>query len=607
MCGIAGIISNQPIEQSHVLAMRDELEHRGPDDLGVTQTSCGTIGHTRLSILDLSALGHQPMQTPDKRFSLVYNGELYNNNELRKELNQCGVQFQSTCDTETVLHALATWGMEARNKFRGMYSFAFIDTLNQVCLLARDPMGVKPLYTAKMETQNALLFASEIRSIVAHPGFSPQPDWVAMSAYMTTIRPEFARRTLYQGIQPHEPGEWSLVSTETLEVVQSASVWETNVHNLHSGNPDETEHVIRDSVVAHLRSDVPMCALLSGGLDSSIIAKIAMDELGSLRTFCAGARSEGFDDDFAMAKLVSQHLGTEHTEVEITRELFLKQWQSMLARTRLPLSTPNEVAIHEVCKELRNQGFPVTLSGEGADELFGGYEIPMMKSHAFVDSIDDSDRVAGAYHIESNAWVSAMQKPMVLNEQWSAISSNDEELRSWYQNSYDALRASTSDSEQAHLAFLRRMNLTNLLRRLDTSSMLCSVEGRTPFADINVARFAESLPMQSKFVPGEQLQTKIALRNAFATGLPDQVVNRSKASFPLPFQEWIGSVSQLMTRSTFAKELYRTSAIELITKDPHSHWNLTWPMLNLVIWGEQQWGDQQLVAEVFDHAASAMV
>lgn len=585
--------------------MRDELVHRGPDDLGVVQTSCGTIGHTRLSIVDLSPLGHQPMQSPDGRFSLVYNGELYNNDELRKELVQSGVQFQSTCDTETVLCALATWGMEARYKLRGMYAFAFIDSLNEVCLLARDPLGIKPLYRAKINNSKALLFASEVRSIVANPCFDAQPDWIAMSAYMTTIRPEFAERTLYKGISPHQPGEWSLVSTESLEILQTQTAWDDAGLEEHDvGNAEQTQAVIRDSVVAHLRSDVPMCALLSGGLDSSIIAKVAMDELGSLQTFCAGARSEGFDDDFKMAALVSKHLGTDHTEVVISRELFLDQWQSMILKTRLPLSTPNEVAIHEVCSELRSQGFPVTLSGEGADELFGGYEVPMMKSHAFVDSIQDSDRVAGGFHLESNAWVSSMQKPMMFSDDWRGKAGDDQELRDWYKSTFDHLRRSSIDSKQAHLAFLRRMNLTNLLRRLDTSSMLCSVESRTPFADIRVARFAESLPMHDKYIGGEHMKTKIALREAFAVGLPDQIVQRSKASFPLPFQEWIGSVNQLMKRSTFAKELYRTAAIELVSNDTQSHWNLAWPMLNLVIWGEQQWGDQDLVAEVFDQATS---
>ncbi len=586
MCGIVGVISQSPIAQHDVLAMRDQLIHRGPDDQGILTTPYGTLAHTRLSIIDPTPQGHQPMTTPDGRFSIVYNGELYNDHELRSELRSLGVQFQSECDTETVLHSVAQWGFEARHKLRGMYAFAVIDTLNHVCLLARDPLGIKPLYCSK--TADAIVFASEIGAILKHPKIEPTPDRVAMSAYLSSIRPEFASRTLFAGIEPIEPGTWSLYSSDSRSLLQMQTCWDQP--RVHADQHD-TRAIIEDSVIRHLRTDVPMCALLSGGLDSSIIAKIAMEQLGELKTFCAGARSEGFDDDFAMARLVSEHLGTEHTEVEVSPDSFLNRWVSMVNTTGIPLSTPNEVAIYEVCATLRSQGFPVTLSGEGADELFGGYEHPLIQAQAFVDHIPDSDAVAGHFHLQSNAWVKDELKPMVMQDHWQATTESDTELRSWYQQTFDSLRSSTDDSMQAHLAFHRKLNLPNLLRRLDQASMLSSVEGRTPFADYEVTRHAESLPMRSRFVAGHAARTKIALRDAFKDDLPAPVINRAKASFPLPFQDWIGSMTSMLHTSEFAREHFTTDAINAVTADPARQWNLAWPMLNLTLWGERWWGD----------------
>ena len=600
MCGIVGVISELPIDQNDVLSMRQELVHRGPDDCGLVQTVCGTLGHTRLSILDPTDLGHQPMMTADGRFTLVYNGELYNDREIRKELESLGVVFRSRCDAETVLHALAQWGMDARNKLRGMYAFGLIDVKNRVCLLARDPMGIKPLYTAKVPgVVGAMVFGSEIRSVLAHPKIEARPDQVTMSAYLSTIRPEFGTRTLFEGVSSVEPGEWALYSTGDYSCLDRRSCWDDGV--IGSGNASDTRSVIEDSVIRHLRTDVPMCALLSGGLDSSIIAKIAMEQLGGLRTFCAGAKQHGFDDDFSMAALVADHLGTEHTEVVIESDGFLNRWRGMVDSTGLPLSTPNEVAIYEVCASLRRAGYPVTLSGEGADELFGGYELPMQQAQAFVDSVESSDSMAGLFHLRSNAWVNDELKPMVMHDGWRSAAGSDHELRAWYQSSFDALRVQSTDSMQAHLRFHRRMNLPNLLRRLDSSSMLSSVEGRTPFADRVVAGFAESLAMGDKFVHGEHVRTKIALRDAFADVLPRAIVDRPKASFPLPFQEWIGSVGGVLKRSEFARSFFQDEAVDAVLSDTGANWNLAWPTINLAMWGERWWGDG-VVDEVFDSA-----
>lgn len=609
MCGLVGVISGNPIDQRDVLAMRDALVHRGPDDVGLMQTRCGTLGHTRLSVIDTSSLGHQPMTTEDGRFSIVYNGELYNDAELRHELSAIGVRFRSSCDSETVLQAVAAWGLDARHRLRGMYAMAVVDVQDRVCMLARDAMGMKPLYIARLGGLNGgLLIGSEIRSVLAHPRMEAKPDPITMSAYLTTIRPEFGRRTLFDGVEGLQPGEWALYSTDDQRLIQRVSCWDPSgtdavSEQLYSGDPCETRRLIEDSIIGHLRTDVPMCSLLSGGLDSSIIAKVAFEQLGELRTFCAGARIQGFDDDFAVASRMAKELGTDHTEVEVDSIDFLNRWRSMVFETGIPLSTPNEVAIFEVCAALRGSGYTVVLSGEGADELFGGYESPMMQAQAYVDHIPDSDQVAGLFHLRSNAWIGDEVKGVVMRADWLTAIDGDTELKACYQAEYDQLRSETDDLMQAHLKFHRRMNLPNLLRRLDSASMLSSVEGRTPFADAVVARYAESIPMSRKFVGGGGAsRTKIALREAFADVLPAEVVARPKASFPLPFQEWMGGVGGLLSRSDFAKTYFQPEAIDAVVGDVSKHWNLAWPMMNLAIWGERWWGDRGAIDAVFEEA-----
>ncbi|MFK7758662.1 MAG: asparagine synthase (glutamine-hydrolyzing) [Phycisphaerales bacterium] len=600
MCRIARFISNAPVNTEHVQLMQGQLVHRGPDDHGILKTSIGVIAHQRLSILDTGHRGHQPMTTKDGRFSIVYNGELYNDHELRKELEALGVVFESACDTETVLYAVAHWGMNARSKLRGMYSFACVDHRLKSCLLARDPMGIKPLYISRVNS-TGLAFASEIKSILAHPEIPAVPDQVTMDAYLSTIRPEFGTRTLFAGIQSISPGQWMLLGNENFETIEAASAWDSD-STTDFTTDFTTRSVIEDSVTRHLRTDVPMCSLLSGGLDSSIISKIAMDELGELHTFCAGAPSDKQDDDLVVASLVARHLGTKHTEIPITSQTFFNRWIRMVQDTGLPLSTPNEVAIYEVSNTLASQGFKVALSGEGADELFGGYAIPMLQAQEFSNCSPVSDELAGRFHLESNAWITNQTKPMLMSSDWFSEIEHDESLQRWYQDSYTELRSQCESSLQAHLRFHRRVNLPNLLRRLDTSTMLVSVEGRTPFADQRVCRYAESLPMDQKFRGASPEDTKYTLRQAFAGTLPEQVLQRPKASFPLPFEEWITQVAGVLNVSTFAATYFKPEAIQQLVAQPAGNWNLLWPMLNLTLWGERWWGTDDQVAEYFDKA-----
>ena len=605
MCGIAGEIcargsAHDPNPEA-VARMRDRLAHRGPDDAGLWSDARAALGHRRLSVIDPTPAGHQPLSTPDGRFTLVYNGELYNDAELRRALESDGCQFRTACDTETVLLALATWGTAALTRFRGMYALALWDAAERRCLLARDPLGIKPLHYIR--TDGRLLFASEIPALFEHPSAEPAPDWPVISSYLTSIRTTLGDRTMFDGVRTLRPGEALLCDASGDGLAVEPLDW-------WSDRPRASDAKLRDaieeSVRLHLRADVPTCSLLSGGIDSTVVAAVAMGELGALDTYCAGAVSPGSaEDDFAFAGRAARSIGSRHHEARVDGALFVERWQELVAHNGVPMSTPNEVAINEVARALRADGKVVTLSGEGADELLGGYELPMSNAAAHVAQTEahaDRDGGGGRYQYLANAWTAPNLKHVILHDTPLAATEGDQLALAVCGQEFDGL-AAQAEAEcadepepkrrlQAHLRYQRRVNLEGLLRRLDTSTMHASVEGRTPLADHVVAALCERLPMQQKFLPAEDgraARTKIALREAAAGLVPPEILSRPKASFPLPFEGWIGEMSSAFD-GAFARSVFKEAAIARVSADPAALWHLAWPMLNVAMWGRHWWG-----------------
>lgn len=606
MCGLLAIVTDAggrvELDDDACLGLRDMMVHRGPDDAGFWRAEHAVLAHRRLAVIDPSAAGRQPMQTPDGRLVLVYNGELYNDAELRSELATLGVRFRTSCDAETVLHAVAAWGDAAFDRFRGMYAVAALDLERHALLLARDPLGVKPLYWHRRERRDGrteLIVASEVRPIVEHPDVDPRPDLEVVSAYLTTIRPELGARTLFAGVETLRPGERIAVDLAASGLPATRSDWwdrgpiavptdEREAVSLVGG-------VVGESVVRHLRSDVPFCALLSGGLDSSAICAVTRDKLDVFETFCAGAPGGADSEDFGFASTVAATLGTVHTDVAVTRELFARRWPEMVADLGIPLSTPNEVAIDAVARVCKRQGNTVVLSGEGADELFGGYEHPMRQAAAYVASLEGGPDVHGGhFQLVANQWVALEVKSRVLVPEVAQAIEGDAALIAVYDDAFatERERAPADTPLQAHLRFHRRINLANLLRRLDGATMQASVEGRTPMSDQDVAQLAEALPMTLKYHPeaGDGWTTKRALRAAFAERLPPAVIARPKASFPLPFPGWMTDHAGVLRESAFARALFTAEAIDTVTAEPERHWLLAWPMINVAMWGRRWWG-----------------
>lgn len=645
MCGILGIARSAgarvDLTDDAVVAMRDRMRHRGPDGAGIWRSvdRAFALAHRRLAVVDLSPGGAQPMVSADGRLALGYNGELYNDEELRAELSVLGARFRTRSDTETVLEAFRLFGPEALSKFRGMFALGLVDTRDRTVLLARDPMGIKPLYYWLSRDGDELVFASEVQAILAHPRCAARPDMVGVSAYLTTIRTTIGERTMFSGVRCVRAGECVEFDCSGAGAISSAR-WEhwtappaARVGRVtRAGEADAESSRVRacvgDSVARHLRADVPTCVLLSGGLDSTIIAVETIAARGegvggvggasSVRTYCSGFDDGDGTGDPAIARRVAAGLGTEHTDAAVDEALFAERWPEMVGRLGLPLSTPNEVAINEVARRLRADGQVVALSGEGADELFGGYALPLRQAAVFEmerrRGVGGSREVEhpGLFQLVSNAWIGARLKASVLRpEVWRALE-HDAALCAAYTEEFDAVERGMgvsgvgggggdgADPLEAHLRFHRRVNLAGLLARLDTATMLEGVEGRTPFADAAIAELAEGLPMSAKFVMGDvggdgradgPDLTKIALRAAYRnSGVPAYVLERPKASFPLPFQEWMGSVSPVVRESAFVRELFTPEAIDLVAENPEGAFQLAWPMINVALWARRWWG-----------------
>jgi len=592
VCGIFGILTPRgerpALAPDEVVRRRDLLAHRGPDRTGLWDGGNAVLAHRRLAVIDPTPEAGQPFVAADGRSALVYNGELYNDADLRRDLAARGVTFRTRCDAETLLAALAVWGQGSLPRLRGMFAFAWYDAAAHRMLLARDPLGIKPLYWCSWVEGGVprVAIASEMPPLLGLAG-PARPDMVTASAYLTTIRTTLGERTLYQGIRTLQPGEalWVEAAGPGLRFTPVSTTRTAAVTSPH----DVTQRVreaVSESVRLHMRADVPTCALLSGGLDSTIIAAIAREHTGELRTYCSGARSDAGDDDFAHARLAAAALGLVHTEAPVTREMFAERWPAMVAAMGVPLSTPNEVAINEVARRLRAGGDVVALSGEGADELFGGYDAPLA---AAARHIDAGNAEPGVFTLTDAAWMPLDAKAVILNERvWRGVE-QDATLIDHYRTTYDDLAAERDDDTplQVHLRFARRINLAGLLGRLDTATMLAGVEGRTPFADSFVAGLAESLPMTQKYDAAATPSTKRALRTAFAHAVPASVLNRPKASFPLPFAEWLEDTAGVLRASAFANEVFTPAAIETVAARPREYWRLAWPMVNLALWARR--------------------
>lgn len=619
MCGILGIVSGVnralSVNEKTIVRMRDLMTHRGPDGKGLWMNHHVALAHRRLSVIDLKH-GQQPyhlgaLGSSDHQV-LSFNGEIYNHRALRTEMQTMGIQFDTQSDTETLAKAWACWGADALPKLRGMFAFAIYEAKFQRVTLVRDPMGIKPLYYAAIHTSQGseAVFASEPLPVVSHPSISVQPDWATVSSYLTTLRTTLGRRSMYQGVNVLQPGELVEIDLSGETPVLTCRSWykgksDSEILTLEEAI-EETHTVVTQSIDSHLLSDVGSASLLSGGIDSTIITARTLDHSPNLKTWCTGTISDSvaasngllgdIPGDVEHAMLAAHTLGSDHQTVPLNHNQFNELWPWIVKQTGLPLSTPNQVSIYQVSKSLSGHA-KVALSGEGADEIFAGYDKQLMPFANYLHSAQQAGHQGQTpldFYLHMTSWVPLQLKGNILNSDVMQQANQDYWLIKELQNIFGS-----HNPEQYGLAHMmmaqRKFNLTGLLERLDSSTMLASVEGRTPFADIRVSEFADQMPMNYHFAMNDTLDavtSKQLLRRAFANKVPEHVLRRPKASFPVPFQCWMEKQGQTMLKSSLAKDVFHHDAMGLVGQQTSGQWASAWPMINISIWLESIWGSQ---------------
>ena len=624
MCGVLGFATVEggelACDRGMTAAMRDLLAHRGPDAAGLVQERNVALAHRRLALLDASG-GVQPFVLAEPglaRVVLAWNGELYDHHLLRAEFERDGRIFRTRSDTETLAYVLAAHGIDGLRRLRGMFAIAAWFPDDRRLVLARDSFGIVPLFHARAGRE--VVFASEPAPILAHPHFNAEPDWSTVASYLEIPRRSYGSATLFKGISMVEPGEAIEfdLSDARLPAAHRTFCEEARTATL---TPNDAILAVRDavtrSVEAHMVADAPICTLLSGGIDSTIIASIARSRSLSLVTFAAGAASDSAQpsSDLFMARRVAELLKSEHHEVLVDGDTFGERWNSLIAAGILPLATPNEIAISMLSERIAPHA-KAALSGEGADEIFGGYGAPLDATVGWIDaSIERTAGSAADFYRTAFGWTPRALASELLEPTVHALATNAGRDPLGTLLTREFSEAGDLRSVDAHLAVQRRVNLVNLLERLNLSLMRGSVEGRVPFADLEVLRAAQTAGTAHLFAVAEgerltamcaasrgfnsgtatlathstntavrgALVTKRVLRQAFADVLSPDIVARPKASFPLPFEQWIAARTDWID-GPVSREVFTPAARALVRTQAAQHWRLAWPMLNLARW-----------------------
>ena len=541
MCGINGFNWK---DESLIKRMNGVIKHRGPDDEGVFMDERLSLGHVRLSILDLSPRGKQPMSNADQTIRITYNGEIYNFQEIREDLKKRGCVFKTDTDTEVILAAYQQEGPSAFVKFNGIFAFCLYDTRDQCLCLVRDRLGIKPLYYY-FDGQK-FIFSSEIKALQATARVSISLDETAVAEYL--FSQNIYTEGFLKGIETLRPGTYLRFDLLKKKMTQHPySLLEEEIHQERYLNNkrksedelvDELDQLLHRVVKDQLISDAPLGTICSGGLDSSLITAIASEYKKDLKIFNVRVADHACDESM-YARKVAEFLHLDLIEEVLDQPTYLKTYQKCMAFEDLPLMHPNSVGIFLVSRKAREAGLSVLLSGEGADELFGGYHhYKAFKKRLLLRRLPLVPRLLEKRH------------PLFLNEELMGVDSPDEKILSqkpWLkkrltitQNFYQKYCFVEKDDDRQLKSFIAKdlqYYLPAILRRTDRMSMAVGLEMRVPYLDNRLIAFALNLPVQYQV---SSSQVKILLKKVAQRYLPDDIVYRAKKGFPLPIEQWLG-------------------------------------------------------------------
>jgi asparagine synthase (glutamine-hydrolysing) len=582
MCGITGIfgINKKPKMTDCLLEqMTKKLTHRGPDSVGFRIGDGFALGHCRLKIIDLEG-GVQPMSSPDGKVWVSYNGEIYNFREIRDELIGLGYDFKTKSDTEVLVRSYEAFGIDCVKHFNGMFAIALVDLKKNKFFLIRDRLGIKPLYYTIKD--GCIIFGSEIKSILAYPGVKREINPYGVSSYLS-YRYVLGEETLFRGIFSLSPGRVLTVANSSFKI---DSYWEAPIiiqkeDKGESFYIEKIRELLGRAVKYRMISDVPLGAYLSGGLDSSLIVSLMAEYANEpIKTFTIGFQEEGFNE-FEFSRMVASRYRTDHKEILLSSSDYIDLIPKLISFKDSPLSVPNEVPLYEMSKELKKY-ITVVLSGEGADELFGGYgrifrspfdyeRVKLMRENPGVISGDVKNMLVRNllekykdldfntiqdHFLTCYNYLSLEDKRCFLQEEFNLSLNGDEKMGGFFRSCFKRIEG-LSQYDQ-YMWIFEKIHLVGLLHRLDMTTMAVAVEARVPFVDHNLVEFGLSMPFKYKLrwksllhktmatlVSSDQISerydtTKYILRESFRDKLPETIISREKVGFPVPLHKWFG-------------------------------------------------------------------
>ena len=623
MCGICGVFrlgAGRHVERDTLAHMNAQIVHRGPDDDGFFVEGNIGLAMRRLSIIDIKT-GHQPITNEDQNLWIVYNGEIYNHQQLRADLEARGHRYRTKSDTETIVHLYEEYGRECVKHLRGMFAFAIWDRRSCSLFIARDRLGIKPLYY--LFDGKTLLFGSEIKTILAYPGIRAEFNQGTLREYLAFGYVTEAE-TMFNGIQKLLPGH-------TLEIDSDGELKIRQYWDLTAKEESELRprvhyvkayrDLLEECVASHLMSDVPVGMFLSGGLDSSAVAALATKiRRAPIETFAVGYGEEEFSE-LPYARQVAEHIGSKHHEVWLSREEFFEALPLMTWHEDEPIVWPSSISLYFVAR-LARERVTVVLTGEGSDETLAGYGryaftlknarmdrlyrsvMPNLLRNWIRDGINASPLPAALHRKLEHTFLSrdgGSWESFYFDNFYSALSTAEQDelltadakcvVGDAYAGSMKNWKNSSGDLLHRLLYTDVKTYLVELLMKQDQMSMAASIESRVPFLDHVLVEFAATIPAEYSI---DGLAGKAILKSAVEDVLPHSIVYRKKMGFPTPWAYWLAGPQldnlerMLLEPQSLERNLFRKAAIQQLFAEHRAgrrdHGSRIWRLLNLEIW-----------------------
>lgn len=566
MCGLFGALSftDQPVDVGMAEAMSAKVARRGPDDEGLWCDGPIMLGHRRLSIIDLSELGHQPMQDVSNRYSIVFNGTIYNYPELREQLIAAGYQFRSHSDTEVIINAYARWGDQCTEKLHGMFAFAIWDRQAQNLFIARDRMGIKPLYYA--QTKTGFYFASNPQALLATGQCDTSIDPVGLHFQLSLHAVIPAPRTLLKGIRKCRPGYQMNIKLDGS--VEEHQYWHLEAHRpVEAKNADEWNHLIHEALLEAVKrridiADVPVGVLLSGGLDSSLlVALLAEAGVSKIKTFSIGFEDQPEEkgNEFEFSDAVAQRYDTNHHKFLIPNANVLERLPEAVNAMAEPMFGQDAVAFYLLSEQVSKE-VKVVQSGQGADEVFAGY---FWYNRMLAASGSSLQRFASNYVDRDHAeFCETVTEGYRGEDHTSAL----------------IQQALETEHADTFMDAVLRFDVTTLVvddpvKRVDNMTMAWGLEARVPFLDHHLVELAAACPSELKL----KHQGKGVLKEISRGLIPDAVIDRPKGYFPMPALKYVrGDFYQFMadtlnSQASRERGVFNQAYIDKLLREPEQH------------------------------------